>query len=90
MIFKSTSTKVLTTVGIVVAVGALFSFNSNSGLCKADSYKLLIPLMIKMHLLSKGFVTKNNRNYLTKEEYNARFKIFSDNLGIIRNHDAEA
>lgn len=30
---------------------------------------------------------KHNRNYLTKEEYNARLKIFSNNLGLIKSND---
>ena len=32
-------------------------------------------------------MTKHNRNYLTKEEHNARLAIFKKNLELVREHD---
>ena len=33
---------------------------------------------------------RNNRNYLTKEEHNARLAIFKQNLDMVRSHDPVA
>lgn len=38
----------------------------------------------------QSFVTKHNRNYLTKEEHNARLAIFKQNLDMVRAHDPVA
>ena len=35
-------------------------------------------------------MTKHNRNYLTKEEHNARLAIFKQNLDLVRAHDPVA
>ena len=36
------------------------------------------------------FLSSHNKNYLTQEEYDARFEIFHQNLAIVQNHDAAA
>ena len=33
-----------------------------------------------------NFLNQNNKNYLTKEEFNARYKVFQTNLALIRSH----
>lgn len=94
MSFKSTRSKVIASiavVGTVAAVVALAGFNSSSGAGSMGGRNLqAAPSDNEDNKAFQGFVTKHNRNYLTKEEYNARLKIFSDNLGIIRKHDAAA
>lgn len=38
----------------------------------------------------QSFVQKHNRNYMTKEEYDARLGVFVSNLAVIRAHDAQS
>ena len=38
----------------------------------------------------QAFLTKHNRNYLTKEEHSARLSIFKKNLDLVRSHDSVA
>jgi hypothetical protein len=35
----------------------------------------------------QDFVNRHNRNYLTKEEFNARYNVFKANLAIINDHN---
>ena len=38
----------------------------------------------------QNFVNRHNKNYLTKSEFNARFSIFAENMGIIKAHNKQA
>lgn len=74
-------------VGTVAAVAALLGSQSStlrggSRLLQADAQ---VPEQDAKAF--QNFVQKHNRNYLTKEEYNARLQIFSSNLNIIRAND---
>lgn len=94
MSFKSTKSKVIASiaiVGTVAAVACLVGMNASSGAGSMGGRNLqAVGPSDSDSKAFQGFVTKHNRNYLTKEEYNARLKIFSDNLGIIKNHNAAA
>jgi C1A family cysteine protease len=76
-------------VGTVAAVAALVGLTGAGKSTSALSGNRLLQSSAPEEDVKafQSFVQKHNRNYLTKEEYNARLKIFSNNLGLIRSHD---
>lgn len=76
----------LAVVGTVAAI-ALMSIKDNSS--TVDRFLASDNTSNEDQQAFQEFVNKYNRNYLTKEEYNARLSIFRSNLEKVRNHDAE-
>lgn len=74
-------------VGTVAAIAALIGtqssqFTGGHRLLQAD------PKLSDHDVKAfQTFVQKHNRNYMTKEEYNARLHIFASNLEVIRQND---
>ena len=76
-------------VGTVAALAALFGTQPSTSPSQA---RLLQDTGFSQDELKafQNFVTRHNRNYLTKEEHSARLAIFKSNLDLVHGHDAVA
>lgn len=92
MSFKSTRSKVLASiavVGTIAAVAAIVGINTKPAQVLGGSRLLQAAPSTEDVQAFQSFVQKHNRNYMTKEEYEARLGVFVSNLGVIRAHDAQ-
>lgn len=87
---KSRSAKIVASIAVVGTVAAIAAFVTNKTsvpstrfLAQAESFK---PEEVEAF---QTFITKYNRNYLTKEEYNARLAVFKENMDLVKSHDAK-
>lgn len=87
---KSTTTKIIAGLAVVgtVAAIALMSIKDNSSAAPVDRFLASDNVSNDDQQAFQEFVNKYNRNYLTKEEYNARLSIFKSNMEKVKNHDA--
>ena len=76
-------------MGTVAALAALFGTQAPTSHSQA---RLLQDSGFSQDELKafQTFVTRHNRNYLTKEEHSARLAIFKSNLNLVRAHDSVA
>jgi hypothetical protein len=89
---KTTTTKVIAAVAVVGSLAAIAALLGNEKSSTAPSTRFLAadPLISTQDVETfNSFLAKYNRNYLTKDEFNARLGVFRSNLDLIRSHDAE-
>jgi KDEL-tailed cysteine endopeptidase len=79
----------LAVVGTVAAVAAVLGLSSTNNGLQAGS-RFLEQVSNEDMKTFQNFVHKHGRNYLTKEEFKARFDIFAENLAKIKAHDPVA
>jgi hypothetical protein len=84
----------LAVVGTVAAVAALVGINAAGSTASSalGHSRLLLQTSVSASDAEafQAFVVKHNRNYITKEEFNARQAIFVANVAHIKAHDAVA
>lgn len=86
-----TTTKIIAGLAVVgtVAAIALMGMKDNSSSGEVDRFLAEDNSTNEDRQAFQEFVNKYNRNYLTKEEYNARLSIFKANLERVKSHNAE-
>ena len=77
-------------VGTVAALAALATNNSVGGFRGSRFLQSTSEVPDETLKTFQGFVQTHNKNYLTKEEYNARLAVFSKNLAFVMSHDSAA
>jgi C1A family cysteine protease len=87
---KSMSTKIVAGLAVVGSIAAIAAFMGSNDATTSASRFLESDLAFDAATVQQfqSFITKHNRNYLTKEEYNARLSIFKSNLDQIKSHNA--
>jgi hypothetical protein len=85
-------TKTLKIVGTIALVGALATIGLYA--CDKDAVSSFeSPLFLADTTDAEdmrefqSFISRNNRNYLTKDEYNLRMANFKQNMALIREHE---
>lgn len=76
--------KIIGTVAVVGAIAALATINIYNNSAHAGSSSFLADSDDETEKDFQNYLSKNNKNYLTKEEYNTRYRIFATNAVIIK------
>lgn len=92
MSFKSTKSKILTSIAVVGTVAAVVAFAGmsavSSGGSRSAGGRFLQAGFSDQDMKDfNRFVQKFNKNYLTDGEFNARYEVFSNNLALVRSHN---
>jgi hypothetical protein len=87
---KTMTTKIVAGLAVVGSIAAIAAFMGSNDTTASASRFLEGKSAVDAETIQafQSFVSKHNRNYLTKEEFNARLSIFKNNLDIIKSHDA--
>lgn len=87
---KSTTTKIVASIAVVGSIAAIAALLGTRESAQGGRFLAQAEGTDSATVEAfQTFITKHNKNYLTKEEYNARLQIFKNNLDLIKNHNAE-
>ena len=82
--------KFLGSIAVVGTIAAVAVFNVANGGSDSIGGTFLASNNDQQQLMMSfnQFISENGKNYLTKEEYNARLSIFKSNYEIVKTHNA--
>lgn len=87
-----TSRKIVASIAVVgtIAAVALFNVAQNNNTSSANTFLAEETVDTQVLQQFNDFISEHGRNFLTKDEFNARLQLFKKNYDLVKQHNADS